>query len=672
MPLVRYAYDGVAYEGCNTVLSTVDAIGRRTAMCDGAGNESWAYDVMGRVLTDRRTISGSPNVTKDFTYTYNLDSSIATIGYPTGRTITYQPSAAGRTLWAKDITTGIDYAIGASYAPHGALRSLHQGASIISTFFYNTRLQPCRISVKSSGIAPTTCADTQTGNVLDFTYSFDLDPGAGVVNNGNVASIANNRDTNRSQSFTYDALNRIATAQTQATPPNGLQHCWGETFSYDIWGNLKSIAPMSPTYDGCTQENFSVTYVTEKNQLPASDGYQYDAAGNLTSASGMGSYTYDAENRMTATAGVTYSYDGDGRRVQKSNGKLYWYGMSGLDALLETDAAGNNPTEYVFFGGKRTARRDPGGSVFYYFADHLGTSRVQTTAAGAVCYDADYYPFGGERAVTNACPNGYKFTGKERDSESSMDYFLARYYSSASGRFMIPDWNSRPVNVPYADFRDPQTLNLYAYLTGNPLNSVDPDGHCGPLCAGVIGGAVGAAASLATQALDDEPFSFQELFATTAGGFVAGATFGALAGPATVTTLGGVTTLQTSTTITVTAGAAGGVAGGATQRVIASGDLGQPEDLLRDAVVGGAAGGLGQVAGQQAANTSAGQAAARAESRLTQLSPRASGAQLQRRIAAYQGTQTTLQRVEVGLSTASDVVVEALQIAYEYWFGGSN
>jgi hypothetical protein len=58
------------------------------------------------------------------------------------------------------------------YAPHGGLASLTNGASLVSTYFYNTRLQPWRISVKFSGSAPTNCADAATGNVLDF----DLPP----------------------------------------------------------------------------------------------------------------------------------------------------------------------------------------------------------------------------------------------------------------------------------------------------------------------------------------------------------------------------------------------------------------------------------------------------------------------------------------------------------------
>lgn len=69
-------------------------------------------------------------------------------------------------------------------------------------------------------------------------------------------------------------------------------------------------------------------------------------------------------------------------------------------------------------------------------------------------------------------------TGKERDSESGNDYFGARYYSSAMGRFMSPDWSAKYEPVPYAKLDNPQTLNLYNYMRNNPLAGVDPDGHC--------------------------------------------------------------------------------------------------------------------------------------------------------------------------------------------------
>jgi RHS repeat-associated protein len=72
----------------------------------------------------------------------------------------------------------------------------------------------------------------------------------------------------------------------------------------------------------------------------------------------------------------------------------------------------------------------------------------------------------------------YKFTGKERDAESGLDMFGARYYGSSMGRFMTPDWATKPTAVPYAHYGNPQSLNLYSYVQNNPTTVGDPDGHC--------------------------------------------------------------------------------------------------------------------------------------------------------------------------------------------------
>ena len=66
-------------------------------------------------------------------------------------------------------------------------------------------------------------------------------------------------------------------------------------------------------------------------------------------------------------------------------------------------------------------------------ADHLGTSRIVTNTAGSILDESDFYPFGGERVITASSGNTYKFTGKERDSESGLDNFGARYDSSSMG-----------------------------------------------------------------------------------------------------------------------------------------------------------------------------------------------------------------------------------------------
>ncbi|MCI0403172.1 MAG: hypothetical protein L0212_06570, partial [Acidobacteria bacterium] len=339
---------------------------------------------------------------------------------------------------------------------------------ITTTNAYNNRLQPSVISATSA---------LQT--VLSFSYSFDQDPSPSVVkNNGNVVQIVNNRDTNRSQSFTYDQLNRVVTAQSQATSG---ANCWGNSFAYDIWANL-----LSKTVTKCTSETLSVAVNT--NNRITNPGFTYDSAGNLTN-SGSGVITYDAENRIATVAGVTYTYDGDGERVKKSNGKLYW---TGNDPLAESDLSGNLTAEYIFFGGRRIARLDlPTAAVHYYHADHLGSSNVVSNSTGTVIEDeSDFYPFGGERVITNSDPNQYKFTGKERDPESGLDYFIARHYSSNLGRFLQPDeFSGGPVDafsssdplppgpLPYADITNPQSLNKYSYTYNNPLRYTDPNGH---------------------------------------------------------------------------------------------------------------------------------------------------------------------------------------------------
>jgi RHS repeat-associated protein len=88
-------------------------------------------------------------------------------------------------------------------------------------------------------------------------------------------------------------------------------------------------------------------------------------------------------------------------------------------------------------------------------------------------------------------PHAYKFTGKERDTESGLDLFGARYYGSSLGRFITPDWAAKPTAVPYAHFGNPQSLNLYSYALNNPTTLGDPDGHCDTTCQILKGIAIG-------------------------------------------------------------------------------------------------------------------------------------------------------------------------------------
>jgi RHS repeat-associated protein len=156
----------------------------------------------------------------------------------------------------------------------------------------------------------------------------------------------------------------------------------------------------------------------------------------------------------------------------------YFPDFPGSDALAETSATDTNPAQYIFFNGKRIARIDPGATTpKYYVSDNVGSTELVTDYLGNPLSESLFYPYGVEQVILSGDTNTYKFSGKERDPESGLDNFGARYYASNLGRFMSPDWDAKPTTVPYASFGDPQTLNLYAYVENAPLNRVDANGH---------------------------------------------------------------------------------------------------------------------------------------------------------------------------------------------------
>jgi RHS repeat-associated protein len=188
-------------------------------------------------------------------------------------------------------------------------------------------------------------------------------------------------------------------------------------------------------------------------------------------------YTYDQENRLSSTAGMSYTYDGNGERVLKSNTstgaavKRYW--SAGGNTLAEADGTGNITAEYVYFGGKRVARIDlPANTVHYYLSDHLGSTSIVASATGSVEEESDFYPFGTEVVVSGPGANELKFTGKRRDSESQLDYFGARYYFSGMGRWASVD----PKTIALRHLLNPQKLNRYSYTINNPMSFFDPNG----------------------------------------------------------------------------------------------------------------------------------------------------------------------------------------------------
>ena len=120
--------------------------------------------------------------------------------------------------------------------------------------------------------------------------------------------------------------------------------------------------------------------------------------------------------------------------------------------------------------------------VTYYDTNNVGTPVAMWDAGARKVWETEYYPFGKEYQTSTAIKNNdRKFVGKEKDKETDLTYFGARYYDDLSGRFLAPD-PVRPVDAltsktNHKVLDNPQRLNRYAYGLNNPYRYVDPDGR---------------------------------------------------------------------------------------------------------------------------------------------------------------------------------------------------
>jgi len=453
---VSYAYDSTT-SNCN-------GLGRLSSVTYGTSvtNDS-CYDVMGRVTKSSQTTGATTY--PPFLYSYDISGALASEQYPSGRTLTNSFDAAGRIIGLKGLfnSSPTAYASNIAYAPQGPLQSVLLGNGITEAWTFGTpQLQPTQL---------------QAGSALTLTWGY----GSNTTNNGNIlsATISNSGGVNASQSFGYDRVNRLTAASEGGT--------WTRNYGYDEWGNgwvsLNSTLSLDPTTPT------AATNFDANNRLNV-DSAAYNAAGNQTAIAGF-TNTFDAENRLLTSTlnGVTttYTYDGDGRRVQKATG--------GSTTTYVYDAAGQLAAEYA------TAPPAPPCTTCYLTEDPLGSTRMLTDGTtGKPLALHDYVPFGeeiqagvGGRSSTYY-PSGalaindtvaQKFTGKERDQETGLDFFDARYFASPQGRFTSPDplpwirWQhgSRDDQRRFGAYiANPQNFNMYAYVNNNPLNHTDPTG----------------------------------------------------------------------------------------------------------------------------------------------------------------------------------------------------
>ncbi|MBI3392777.1 MAG: RHS repeat-associated core domain-containing protein [Nitrospirae bacterium] len=207
--------------------------------------------------------------------------------------------------------------------------------------------------------------------------------------------------------------------------------------------------------------------------------FSYDLSGSLISKTQGGTvteYLYDARNALTAVKQgastlALFAYDAEGRRREKVGlDGLVRYVRDGESVLLETDVAGAAVVKYEQAGSRLVSLTHATQGRQYYLQDALGTTTNLTTAAGYIQATYQSGAWGSTRKTLGSSVNARLFTGKERDVETGLYYFGARYYDPETGRFLTED--------PYqGDVHTPASLHRCLYAYGNPVRYVDIYGY---------------------------------------------------------------------------------------------------------------------------------------------------------------------------------------------------
>ena len=250
-------------------------------------------------------------------------------------------------------------------------------------------------------------------------------------------------------------------------------------FTRDAGGRVTAIAGILAYPTGLINAGTNdYTYNPNNNRIATQTGatpktYTQDANGNTTS-DGTFTFTYDALNRLIrvdrqGSTIATYGYDSSNRRVRKTVGATTTHYLYDLDSHLiaETLADGTVLREYIYLDNEPLALKEyqTNPDTYYFVNDHLGTPQQLVTATGAIVWQAAYDPYGLAQPQVETVKNNLRFPGQYFDAETGLHYNWNRFYDPASGRYLTPD----PIGLDGG-------LNLYNYVSGNPVNYTDPLG----------------------------------------------------------------------------------------------------------------------------------------------------------------------------------------------------
>ncbi|PHS71316.1 MAG: hypothetical protein COB22_07365 [Cycloclasticus sp.] len=277
------------------------------------------------------------------------------------------------------------------------------------------------------------------------------------------------------ETFNYDNLNRMVSSAVYDQA--------AKTYSYDTLGNITSKTGVgSYTY----AQNAGPHAVTSVDNNGTISNYAYDANGSMISGAGR-NIVYNSFNKPTqlsnASADIRFSYGADRSRVTRQNtvtGELRHY----VGSLFERKvlAGLTTYTHYIKAAGSTVAivnsKSDGSNTTHYLHKDHLGSIATISDAQGLVVesqsYDAhgkrrnaDWSDISGNPAPSTSTDRG--FTGHEHIDEVGLIHMNGRVYDATLGRFISADPN---IQAPY----NAQNFNRYTYVLNNPLSYTDPSG----------------------------------------------------------------------------------------------------------------------------------------------------------------------------------------------------
>lgn len=461
-----------------------DALNRQTAATFGAaipptgddlGTRTSTYDANGNLLAVEEVYSGGTG-TRTTTYTYDDFDRQLSMTDPQGEVVRYGYDANGNRIRLQDpdnrVTTyafdALNRLVSVTVQSSGVTQYEYFRNSLLKRVLY-PNLSESRYTYDAANRM--TLADNRQGpaSVSSFTYTYDR-------NSNRTQQIEVNGGASETTDYHFDTADRL----TGVDYPDKIT-----VYTYDAVGNRLSEVDRDLGGTLLLSKTFSydnrnrVTRVTNLVDGSASVDYTYDANGNQTSRTQTGVVTdflYDSRDQLVeldrgGSLVGRYLYDHQGLRVRKTgSGQDLRYVYDDTSVLLQTDAAGNSIAKYDYGPDRLLSLLHVSEGRQFYLFDGLGSISNLTKPDGTVQARYQYDAWGNPRNTVGASFNPFGFTGHERDAESGLYYFKARFYDPELGRFL----NEDPAE---GDPNNPPSLHKYLYAHANPTIYIDPDGR---------------------------------------------------------------------------------------------------------------------------------------------------------------------------------------------------